>query len=173
MLICKNHRRPFLRIPQPILINTEKSFTITKDFLFEQSAIYKFDDEDQHDVNKLFGFSIGHHHKNSYRFGWRPSADLTKIEIVGYEYRNGIRVPTIPICEIDPFRWYSFSMHYDPEYGELDYIVCDQSGLRECSGVSSKFEFKNHFLLGYTLGLYFGGNKKAPHDITINQRVVD
>ncbi len=120
MLICKNHRRPFLQVQRPIVINSRKPFTITKDFIFEQSAIYQFNDEDQHDVNKLFGFSVGWHHKNSYRFGWRPSADLTKIEIVAYEYRNGVRVPTMPICEIEPFHWYSFSMHYDPEYNEID-----------------------------------------------------
>lgn len=172
MLICKNHRRPFLEIQKPVLINTNKIFTITKDFLFEASAIYKFDDEDQYDVNKLFGFSIGCHHKNSYRFGWRPNKDLTKIEIVGYEYRDGVRVPTIPVCEIELYHWYNFTLHYSPEFSTLDYIVCDLAN-RECSGAESEFKFNSNLLLGYTLGLYFGGNKKAPHDITINQRVVD
>ena len=172
MRICKNRRRPFLRIQKPVVIRRNKSFTIYKEFLFESSAIYKFDDEDQFDVNKLFGFSIGCHHKNSYRFGWRPSSDLTKIEIVGYEYRNGIRVPTIPICEILPYRWYSFSMHYDSEFETLDYVVCDLSG-DGCAAIESDMKLKHNIQLGYTLGLYFGGNKKAPHDITINQRVVD
>jgi hypothetical protein len=173
MLICKNRRRPFLRIPKPIWLSKNKRFTIIKDFLFTCSTIYKFDDEDQHDINKLFGFSVGMHHTNSFRFGWRPTADLSGIEIVGYEYRDGVRVPAITICDIQLEKWYGFAICYDPEFSTIDYIVCERFGNYECTGAESSvdFEFDKHW--GYTLGLYFGGNKKAPHDITINERVVD
>ncbi len=37
---------------------------------FDETAIYTDNTEDKYDVNKLFGFSNGLHHKNSYRFGW-------------------------------------------------------------------------------------------------------
>jgi len=102
-LIPKNKRRPFpyFNISFPILIDRNGDYSITRYFKFTETAIYRFYDEDQHDVNKLFGFSFGMHHNNSVRFGWRPTEDLTKIEIVGYEYVNKLRVPTIPICDIE------------------------------------------------------------------------
>ena len=44
---------------------------------FTESCRYNVG-KDQSDINKLFGFSVGMHHKNSVRVGWRyvPSADL-------------------------------------------------------------------------------------------------
>ena len=57
--ILKNKRRPFpfFDFPVPVLIRKNEDYSITKHFKFTESAIYFFDDEDQHDVNKLFGFS--------------------------------------------------------------------------------------------------------------------
>ena len=54
-------------------------------FMFTDSCMFDLKDEDQWDVNKLFGFSIGHHHNNSsFRFGWRPLLNKNTIEIVAY-----------------------------------------------------------------------------------------
>lgn len=70
--------------------------------LFDSSAIYRNRRADnQHDVNKLYGFSDcgTAHHTNSARFGWRWTG--TQIELYAYWYRDSIRqsqlLDTIPI----------------------------------------------------------------------------
>lgn len=168
-IIPKNKRRPFPYFDFfiPVLINRNKDYSIIKYFKFTETAIYLFNDEDQHDVNKLFGFSFGWHHKNSVRFGWRPNETLDKIEIVGYEYINKLRVPTIPICDIELNKWYGFELKYKSGvFGQIEYTVTD--GIEHHSTVHP-ITLKNTWNLGYKLFLYFGGNKKAPHDILIYQ----
>lgn len=168
-VIQKNKRRPFpyLNPIIPVLINKNKDYSITKYFKFTETAIYHFYDDDQHDVNKLFGFSFGWHHKNSVRFGWRPTKDLTKIEIVGYEYINKLRVSTIPICDVELNKWYKYELKYKGGvFGQIEYHVTD--GEKQF-GTIHPIVLRNKFNLGYRLFLYFGGNKKAPHDILIYQ----
>lgn len=168
-VIQKNKRRPFpyLNPIIPVLINKNKDYSITKYFKFTETAIYHFYDDDQHDVNKLFGFSFGWHHKNSVRFGWRPTDDLTKIEIVGYEYINKLRVSTIPICDVELNKWYKYELKYKGGvFGQIEYHVTD--GEKQF-GTIHPIVLRNKFNLGYRLFLYFGGNKKAPHDILIYQ----
>jgi len=133
-------------------------------FKFTESCLFDLHDEDQHDVNKLFGFSIGHHHKgSSFRFGWRPILKERKIEIVAYEYHDGVRQKTMPICRVDIDKWLEYTIIYDANKDKSIYYVGD-------------VEFRNHFVLkkkygcGYTLGVYFGGNEKAPQDITIQKK---
>jgi len=165
--ILKNKRRPFpfFDFPVPVLIKRNKDYSITKHFKFTESAIYFFDDEDQHDVNKLFGFSFGYHHYNSVRFGWRPNKTLDKIEIVGYEYVNKLRIPTIPICEVELDKWYKYELKYKGGiFGQIEYDVTDGE---EHFGLVHPITIKHDCNLGYKLYLYFGGNKKAPHKITI------
>jgi hypothetical protein len=159
---------PYFGIPVPILIRRNKLFNSTKQFMFTESCLYDFKDDDQHDVNKLFGFSIGFHHKNSFRFGWRPNADLTKIEIVGYEYHQGTRIPTISICEVEINKWYEYRMRCYNQIGTLVYFVDD--GYKIIGIADSVINSKHRFNWGYKLGLYFGGNKKAPHNIIIYKK---
>ena len=168
LIIRKNKRKPFPYISLfiPIFIWKKKSFSIIKSFNFSDSAIYQFPDTDQWDVNTLFGFSIGFHHVNSFRFGWRPNKDLTKIEIDGYEYHNKIRITTISICEVELNKWYTYVLTYIPKTNEVEYLVIDKN----CESANSYIRLKNNLSWGYRLGLYFGGNKKAPHDITIYKK---
>lgn len=164
--IPKNKRRafPYFDMFVPVLIRKNKSFSITKHFKFTETAIYFFTDEDQHDVNKLFGFSFGMHHNNSVRFGWRPTEDLSKIEIVGYEYINKLRVPTIPITDIQHDKWYTCTIKYNALLSQIEYIV---TGDDESHSTVHPITLKHNWNFGYKLYLYFGGNKKAPHDIII------
>jgi hypothetical protein len=164
--IPKNKRRPFpyFAIYLPLIINRDKPFILTKHFKFTDSSIYLFHDEDQHDVNKLFGFSIGLHHDNSIRFGWRPNKDLSRMEIVGYEYRDKIRIPTIPICEVKLNKWYKYELIYHNKTNEIEYSVIDND---KVYNFKHQLKMKNKYNWGYKLDLYFGGNKKAPHDIII------
>jgi len=165
----KRYPFPYFGIYMPILTRKDRYFKKRKSFEFTMSCIYDLKDDDQHDVNKLYGFSVGFHHKNSFRFGWRPNADLTKIEIVGYEYRNGVRTPTLPICEVDVYKSYTFQIRYVPGFSVIQYSVCDDdNGL---IGIAqSQIQLKHKYNWGYKLGLYFGGNEKAPHDIIIYKK---
>jgi hypothetical protein len=167
--IPKNKRRPFpyFDFLIPVLIKKDKSFWISKYFMFTNSSLYFFNDEDQHDVNKLFGFSFGWHHKDSVRFGWRPSEEPFKMEIVGYEYINGLRVPTIPICDVHIGVWYRYELKYNGNLNQIEYYVSD--GEKQF-GMVHPITLKKKLNLGYRLYLYFGGNKKAPHDIIIYQK---
>lgn len=166
-LIKKNRRRPFpsIHLFPLIFVRRKKSFIISKWVKFTGSCMYHFDDEDQYDANKLFGFSVGYHHNNSFRFGWRPNADCTKMEIVGYEYHDGVRIPTIPICEVELNRWYKYDMIYFSITREVKYCVYDEDHNTICAEEISPIKLKHRCNLGYYLYLYFGGNKKAPHDM--------
>lgn len=168
-LIPKNCRRPFPYFDFfiPVLINRNKEYSVTRYFKFTESAIYFIEDEDQYDVNKLFGFSFGWHHRDSVRFGWRPNKTLDKIEIVGYEYIDKLRVPTIPICDVDLNKWYKYELKYKAGVDcQIEYDVTN--GITHY-GTIHPIKLKKKWNLGYKLFLYFGGNKKAPRDIVIYQ----
>lgn len=141
---------------------------ICKQFMFTDSSMYNFNDNDQLDINKLFGFSIGHHHDNSFRFGWRPNRDLTKMEIVTYEYCDGIRIPEKKILEVELNKWYSYELKYCSVIKYMQYNIIDSNGIKVTS--MHPIELKDEEKRGYTLGLYFGGNRKAPHNIVIYRK---
>ena len=135
----------------------KKECVLKHDITFTESCLYKFGDVDDFDINKLFGRSFGMHHKNSVRFGWRTEKD--KILISSYVYINGIREYN-DICTCDINKKYTFT------------IDCrDTLILLEISAEPYKTRYgikmENHTNFGYKLYPYFGGNKKAPHDIMI------
>jgi len=165
IVIKKNKHYPWL-IPIVLVIWVKRKISTirTANFLFTDSCLYDLRDEDQWDTNKLFGFSIGHHqHQSSFRFGWRPILKENKIEIVAYEYHNGLRNKIMPICRVTINEWHVFRIIYIPDLGRCYYRIND-------------IEFVNKFCLmkkhgwGYILGVYFGGNKKAPQDIIIHKK---
>lgn len=157
----------------PIWVKKNEGTHRTAKFMFTDSCMFDLKDEDQWDVNKLFGFSIGHHHRgSSFRFGWRPKLETNTIEIVAYEYHSGFRLKTMSICEVELNKWYKFRIGYLPHLNKTTYHIGD---------IKTKKMIKDRFLvdfvnnvnlakksgLGYKLGVYFGGNEKAPQDITI------
>jgi len=172
--IKKGRHYPWLiPLASPIWVRKLEGTFRTAKFMFSDSCMFDLHDEDQWDVNKLFGFSIGHHQKgSSFRFGWRPLLNNGTIEIVAYEYHDGFRFKTMPICEVELNKQYKFRIGYLPYINRTYYNVSDtQTGKR----IKDRFivDFTNEVKLlkksglGYTLGVYFGGNEKAPHDITI------
>jgi len=134
---------------------------------FDESIIYELPGEDQHDVNKLFGASSGFHQTNSDRIGFRYNPERNQIEIVLYSYFDKKRVPTMSVCFIN--------------IGEEVEIYLNVSLVENARNVSAKV-IKNNETIGevniqnkkcnwncfkYSLGGYFGGNRKAPHEINI------
>jgi hypothetical protein len=128
---------------------------------FTESCRYDLRSDDQGDTNKLCGIGyLPGHHKNSARFGWRYRTDKGSVEFLAYCYVNKQRViKSICLCEI--------GKEYD-----LQLLISEKS--------YSFFIYENDTLcgscvtgrdreqkLGYKLGVYFGGNQKAPHEIKI------
>ena len=125
---------------------------------FSDTCKYQLPKEDQGDINKLFGFSLGLHHKNSARCGW--CWNNNQLEIWAYWYDNGIR---------------KYQFIQSVEIGENYYL--------EIKNLGDKWEFsisnyakvnkiqvpksKTLINFGYILWPYFGGNQPSPHDISI------
>jgi hypothetical protein len=131
------------------------------DVCFLEGSEYDID-TDQSDINKLFGVGFfPHHHVNSARFGWRYNPDKVAIELLAYFYDNGVRkseyvgecmIGEIVRCELTIHKsYYIFGVRH--RYGRYKYSF---------QHISPSFK-----RIGYKLGLYFGGNRTAPHTIKI------
>lgn len=137
------------------------------DVMFDRTSLYNHGDIDQYDINKLFGLSYGHHHKNSVRFGWRCNDKSTpKIEILAYCYIDGVRIDEydedIHIAMVDINQYYTYRIHVtDNDYTLTIFNQGQVAGQRSII-------HKGLPWYGYQLYPYFGGNKKAPHDINIH-----
>lgn len=126
--------------------------------VFDSTAIYKTKNpSNQADINKLYGLSDcgSHHHQNSARFGWRWYND--QLEILAYSYSAGKRLSTfITSVELDEENTYTLELTENEYIFKLkDKTVSIE---RACSGTSN----------GYRLYPYFGGDERAPHDISIS-----
>lgn len=155
-------------LPTLYFIEKQDVHILREQYKFTDSCFYNFENEDQYDVNKLFGISIGYHHINSFRFGWRPLIETKEIEIVAYEYRNKIRVPTIHICNILPNIWYDYTLTLNNIDKTIEYEIYNVKYRKTCGILEEKIDSKTG--IGYKCNLYFGGNKTAPHDIEIYKR---
>lgn len=188
IVIKKNKHYPFPYFPifLPKWVSKRRPTVITRCYWFTESCLYDLKDEDQGDVNKLFGFSIGLHHNTSFRFGWKADLKTQTIEIVGYEYHDKIRQATIHICNVALRNSVYFMLYYSPE-GKTEYVVyqdntyygkyiLSEDVVRNVVEVvvGNTVNIKRKWGLGYTLGLYFGGNETAPQDIIIHrEKIID
>ena len=163
--IRKNRHYPLIPLFFPKYIKKNKTTTIEREVLFTESCLYQFNDDDQYDLNKLFGFSVGHHFNNSFRFGWRPKFNEHKIEIFTYIYFEGKRLKSELIGEVNLNNWINFRILYSNE-GNITFVIFEDYNNMKYKKISTNKPKKYGW--GYIMGLYFGGNKKAPHDIYIN-----
>jgi len=129
--------------------------------LFDDSCVYQLTKEDQSDINKLFGFSLGLHHKNSARFGWCWLDN--QLRIYAYWYDNGVR-KSKEIQSISIKRKYLLTIENLDNKWKFSVIDFYGDGLQEIEVEKSKTKIN----FGYTLWPYFGGNQVAPQDITID-----
>jgi len=159
-VIFKNFRRPFpFFVFKPLLIRKNHEFTITRKIKFTESCIYD-GSEGGFGKNKLFGFGIGFglrsHHNTSFRFGY--DCVRKKLRLLSYEYINGIRLHEL-IVDIIPDKWYGLTINYKPERSVIIFEIYDGNETHKLERV---VDFKK-WQLGYGLGMYFGGQRKAPH----------
>ena len=127
--------------------------------IFDESAMYQtLTEENQHDINKLMGFSDCNaiHHDNSARFGWRWLEE--KLEIHAYCYVNSERITEL-IGTVD----FNEKVNYTLQLTDNQYIfqINDEQPVFISRGDLCEIG------IYYMLYPYFGGNEVAPQDISI------
>ncbi|MEK6879230.1 MAG: hypothetical protein AABY22_06450 [Nanoarchaeota archaeon] len=132
-------------------------------FLFSPSCLYSIlSPKKNTSINKLFGWSYGHHHRNSVRVGWRPDTN-GKIDLFFYLYNNGKN-----------FTKYFETIEVSEEY-EINITVSMYFVLFELYKANNPLEnikkdthgfIRPWFRWGYYLWFYFGGKLPAPQDMT-------
>ena len=133
---------------------------ISFDFILDESAIYTSEiPENQHDVNKIYGFSdFGvRHQKYSIRLGWRYIDG--NIELCWLRHEEG-KHSSATIRTIEPNETYRATINITTFYYQ---IVIDN----DTTFVRRRPEGNWGLVRRYYLYPYFGGNEYAPHDITI------
>lgn len=135
-------------------------------FKFDPNCLYDLQNNDNFDINKLCGFSYGHHHKHSMRIGWRISRrDSNKLELLTYSYNK--HRDNLPFYNsLGDFKTdLPIKIMIKPSY-DKDVIIVSA---RQKDKVIRRIEHFNFpkFKLGYYLYPYFGGNQTAPHTMYI------
>lgn len=127
---------------------------------FSPNCLYDFpgEDPDQQDINKLFGFSRGKHHKNSARIGWNCKDG--KIQLFSYCYINSKCIKSESLLSIDPNEKVCCTIK---DAGTNWYIKIQTALITKKVNVP-KLESTS---IGVILFPYFGGNEVAPHDMNI------
>lgn len=131
---------------------------------FDKSCKYKIY-QDQSDINKLFGFSLGMHHKNSIRVGWRWLNG--NLELCSYIYENGVRLKEKVLCNCDFVREYKIDVHLVVVDGMYRVYIYVNGTMKHRQHLATKVKK----YVSYPLSLYFGGNCTAPHDMNIDYKV--
>lgn len=139
--------------PLSLGIHTGKT-SESYEVIFDESCRYVPDEEN--DWNKLVGWSYGMHHKNSIRIGWRYNSSRDIMELASYTYDSGIR-KDIHIADVELNK-------------KCEIIILAGSG--ELSIIVDSFWYHSEPIWmkptwGYNLGLFFGGNETAPHDMKV------
>lgn len=157
-IILRGFHRPLQLIPACFRnMKIGKAFKFSKTVVFTDSCKYDLKSSDQYDWNKLFGISTERIHKDSWRFAWR-NLNNNNVEVCAYCYDNGERwtsgILTLPL---------GIPHTFTIERDEDGYILFNVNGKYFLAEIHD--EKKRKFFWG--CGLYFGGNRKAPHNIVI------
>jgi len=126
---------------------------------FDKSCIYDIGSE-QGDVNKLFGIGYFPHHRfKSVRVGWNYNLQTKLIDLFSYWYaENNLTFNYLESTEL-----------YKNNIISID-IEKDKHTIHTPSVIQEIYLPSNGN--GYLLREYFGGQTKAPHDISINSHLV-
>lgn len=135
-----------------------QNYLLSFEAKFDSSVIYQTKtEENQFDINKLFGFSDcnSHHQEHSARFGWRRVTD--SVEIFAYSYVNEERISKL-LGKTAPFTVDQYQL-----------VLTDDAYIYHFNERKVSIPRTQSCDLGvyYLLFPYFGGNETAPHDIDI------
>jgi len=161
--IKKNHFRPCGSVAALQFCGRLKSDVLrTQKISFNENCVYDLKNEHQASWCKLMGFCLGVFgiHKNSFRFGWRYNTDLHKIEIAILQYHKGeVLRKKIWSCDLNTENEYT--IYYDRDKNCVMYFINDTRIFYfELDKIKERYYFG--------CGFYFGGQKPAPHDVSIN-----
>ena len=144
----------------PRLLQTLQSNILDFTAIFNESAIYQFQEESfQDSKNKLLGFSDCNstHHENSARFAWQWYNG--RLEIYAYCYVKGERkerfIGSVNLNEPN---------HYQLIIADRNYIF----RLNDQEPVHIERATECDMGAYYMLWPYFGGRLPAPHDVSIS-----
>jgi len=138
---------------------------------FTANCAYQIDPANQSDWNKVLGYTIGLFpakgktpvHYNSIRFGWRFYNGF--LEIAPYWYSKGDRhtadADNLPVAKLTLDQYYDFKIVRSGSTYTLS--------VNGPNSVNQTWQLSNMATatFGWSLNLYFGGNCKAPHDISV------
>jgi len=133
------------------------------------SMLYDFGGIDNCDVNKIYGYSIGFHHRNSVRLGWSVDKNIRRVQLYAYLYNRGKRIIiklADPITIANGYRDIECSIRASEKH--VHFALYDNRGIF-CSE-DIPFVFPGGCFWGYWLFPYFGGNNVAPHDVLVPLR---
>ena len=167
--ILKHLHRPLQLIPAALrpcgLLITGTTHVVSRRIKFNTNCAYDLQSEDQYDWNKLFGvcFGLTGIHKNSLRFGWRYNKDTHNIELCTIVYREDSSVERKHIEDIALNQWGEFELTFrvEPYYVMYNFVINGRTVLFGAMPTPPAMTF-------WGCGLYFGGNRRAPHRITVN-----
>src|SRR5437870_4570444 len=129
---------------------------------FTDSCRYDLGDNDQLDTNKLcgIGYFPDFHHVDSARFGWRYNTGTGLIELLAYCYVNKQRIiKPIAACEIG--KEYLLKLYA----GNNLYSLCVLDPVTNAYAGYVTVRYTHKKKLQYGLLPFFGGNRRAPHEI--------
>ena len=134
---------------------------MTRNVTFHPDCRYDLGNENQQDWNKLFGLGyLWSLHTDSARFAWRYNKEKDCIEIAAYAYVDGERIMEY-ICNIQIGHTYTLSL----DVTESRYTFTVNWGIVT---MGQEEVLKNRSkIISYKLGLYFGGNEVAPHEMHV------
>lgn len=134
--------------------------SMSRKIIFNEDCRYDLDGEDQLDWNKLFGLGyLWSLHTDSARFGWRYKKEKDCIEIAAYAYVGGERIMEY-IGDIEIGVEAELTLTIQPDFYNFDF---SQEGYADFVTIPKTTNKK----ISYKLGLYFGGNKTAPHEMKV------
>lgn len=158
LTILKGWHRPFNKSWLPKFYFGKK--LLKASYIFTDSCKYDIG-SDQSDINKLFGLSFSlSPHKNSIRVGWRYVPSSSNIELLSYIYKDGAR-SWKPLCFVGLNEEVSVEISRFGTIAKIEAKSESESSviLLDANGLWGKFS--------YELGLYFGGNRTAPHKMSV------
>ena len=146
----------------PFPIPTLGDLEVEQYISFDESCKYNLKTKDQADINKLCGLSYGWHHYNSDRIGWRylPTKDV--FELLTYSYVNGVKIPSISLGKIKANEKFRVRISTIIK-NDKRFVVFELNDIQ----IEQNYDVSRVWIK-YTLGLYFGGNRTAPHKMIIN-----
>lgn len=181
----------------PFILSLHNIKHIHRTFVFTNSCLYDFDDNDEHDKNKLFGISFAmfprirtnewvkqKHNNNSIVMAWFKLLGLSVIKPHHWSSarfcwntinKHG-KVNIYPYIYDEGIRvtlplmgTCELDLHHKFRIEIMNGIVMFTMNGSAGENITTTHYIGNTGIFYYYLDLYFGGNKTAPHDIKIEE----